>query len=205
MTHISPPIKPFHRLVKTSCTKSWKPHLSSRWDQRTLPEAAAHLAQGLPRLRRPAPVARPQRGAGNACQQPGLPTQALSAFLFVYSSNSATSPTKSVQRLQRAERVCCPQGTDGAFPFVGKAALGLLGNGVQGVGCTDMEHGPGTAKDLHSPMLRVFLPKFPADPAIWLDWQNKSGKTARLELGAVVQLHVTFTYACQMTFLKLLK
>lgn len=137
-----------------------------------------------------------QQGAGNICKQPSLPTQALSAFLSVYSSNSATSPTKSTQRLQRAERVCCPQGTDNAFPFDlsrRKAALGPLGNGVRGAGCTGEEHSPSRAKALHSPtpLLLVFLPKFPADPAIWLDWQNKSGKTTRL--GAVVQLRVTFT------------
>lgn len=140
------------------------------------------------------------RGAGSACKKPGLPRQALSAFLSVYSSNSATSPTKSAQRLQRTERVCCPPGTDNAFPFdpwCRKAALGPLGNGVRGAGCAGGEHSPSRAKALRSPalLLRVFLPKFPADPAIWLDWQNESGKTARLELGPVVQLHVTFTRA----------
>lgn len=104
-----------------------------------LPEAASCPAQGLLQSRVPAPMARPQRsGAGNVCKQPSLPTQALSAFLSVYSSNAATSPTKSTQRLQRAERVCCPQETDNAFPcalLLRRAALGPLGNGVWGAGC----------------------------------------------------------------------
>lgn len=56
-----------------------------------------------------------QQGAGKVCKHPSLQHK---HFLHssVYSSNSATSPTKSSQRLQRAEAVCCPQGTDDAFP-----------------------------------------------------------------------------------------
>lgn len=134
-----------------------------------------------------------QRGASNICKQPSLPTQALSAFLSVYSSNSTASPTKSAQRLQRTERVCCPQGTDNAFPFdppCRKAALGAPGSGG--------EHSP-----VRPPLL--FLPKFPADPAIWLDWQNKSGKTTHLRARCCC---ATAHYICtrsKRTFLKLLK
>ena len=139
--------------------------------------------QGLLRLRIPAPVARPQR-SGELATSANSPSSQRKHFLHSSLRTPQTLPPAQPNPLKGfkgQEGVCCLQGTDDAFPFdpsCRKAALGPLGNGVQGAGCTGGEHSPSRAKALHSPMplLLVFLLKFPADLAIWLDWQNKSGK-----------------------------
>ena len=136
LTRVSPPIKPFHRLVKTSCNHTLETPCQQELGSVHAARSCHPPGTGTP----PAPytcsggLPTAQRGAANVCKQPGLPAQALSAFLSVYSSNSTTSPTKSAQRLQRAERVCCPQGTDDAFPFDlsrRKAVPGPLGVGAR--------------------------------------------------------------------------
>lgn len=59
----------------------------------------------------------------------------------------------------------------GSFPSV------MWGSSARAAGCTAL----------------VFLPRFPADAAIWLDWQSKSGKTAHFEPGALVQPGIAST------------
>lgn len=203
MTHISPPIKPFHiftDLRRRPVNTSWKSLVSRRWDQSTLPKAATHPAQGIHRLCIPAPVARPQR-SGELATSANSPASQRKHFLHSSLCTPQTLPPAQPNPLK---------GFKGQRVFAVRRGLTMLSLLTCRAGRQRWDHWATVCGVQAAPVGSTA----PAEPRLctaphcccWFSCPNfqqirSSGWTGRtslerpacLELGAVVQLHVTFT------------
>lgn len=203
MTHISPPIKPFHiftDLRRPPVNPSWKPHVSRRWDQSTLPEAATHPAQGIHRLCIPAPVARPQR-SGELATSANSPASQRKHFLHSSLCTPQTLPPAQPNPLK---------GFKGQRVFAVRRGLTMLSLLTCRAGRQHWDRRATVCGVQAAPVGSTA----PAEPRLctaphcccWFSCPNfqqirSSGWTGRtslerpacLELGAVVQLRITFT------------